>query len=184
MIRTYYTVNIRNMCRIREIPFIVDEVQTGLYGTGRLWGYEHHGLDHPPDGLVFSKRTQIPGFFAKSWLTPSFDYQCFNTWMGDTIYGVMLEEILNEIEEKDIIQTMDGCSKILRKGLEEHPLTRNVRGLSTFIAFDVDERDEFVLRAEESGIVVGSCGKDSIRLRPPLNLSHEECNRFLDLLPK
>jgi len=174
---------VRNICKSRSVPFIVDEVQTGLYGTGLLWGYEHHNLDYPPDGLIFSKRTQIPGFFAKSWLTPSFDYQCFNTWMGDTIFGVILEEILNEIEEKNLIQNMAECGRILRDGLEVHPSTRNVRGLSTFLAFDVDERDAFVRRAENSGIVVGSCGDTSIRLRPPLNLSPEECFKFLELLP-
>ena len=53
---------VRNICKSQDVPFIVDEVQTGLYGTGLLWGHEHYGFDHPPDGLVFSKRTQIPGF--------------------------------------------------------------------------------------------------------------------------
>ena len=104
--------------------------------------------------------------------------------MGDTIHGIMLDAIIDEIEEKELNRVMDQCGQILRQGLEDHPLARNVRGLSTFLAFDVDTRDKFVLRAEEAGIVVGSCGESSVRLRPPLNLSVEECYRFLELLPR
>lgn len=42
-----------------EFLFIVDEVQTGLGLTGKMWAYEH--MDVLPDVLSFGKRTQVCG---------------------------------------------------------------------------------------------------------------------------
>ena len=36
---------------------------------------------------------------------------------------------------------------------------RNIRGFSTFMAFDVDERDDLVSKLEDLQVVVGSCGE-------------------------
>ena len=65
---------------------------------------------------------------------------------------------------------MEECAETLRDGLQ-HERIRNIRGFSTFMAFDVDERDDLVSKLEDLQVVVGSCGESSIRLRPPLNLS-------------
>jgi 4-aminobutyrate aminotransferase/(S)-3-amino-2-methylpropionate transaminase len=169
------------LCREKKVPFVVDEVQTGLWATGRMWAHEHHDLLHPPDAVVFSKRTMISGFLARPWLVPDFDYQCFNTWMGDTIYGVLLEGVLDEIEEGNVLGTMEECVETLQAGMQ-HERIRDVRGFSTFMAFDVDERDELVSKLEDFGVVVGSCGESSIRLRPPLNLSVADCRFFISAL--
>ena len=42
-----------------ECLFIVDEVQTGIGLTGRMWAHEHFGLR--PDALAFGKKAQVCG---------------------------------------------------------------------------------------------------------------------------
>ena len=55
---------LRNICAKFNTTFIVDEVQTGMGATGKLWSHEHWELDTPPDIVTFAKKAQISGFFA------------------------------------------------------------------------------------------------------------------------
>jgi 4-aminobutyrate aminotransferase / (S)-3-amino-2-methylpropionate transaminase len=40
---------------------LIDEVQTGLGATGRLWAHEHFNMSAPPDIMTFAKKMQIGG---------------------------------------------------------------------------------------------------------------------------
>src|SRR5207302_8488170 len=48
---------VEQLCDDNEAFFIVDEVQTGVGLTGRMWAHEHFGLT--PDALAFGKKTQV-----------------------------------------------------------------------------------------------------------------------------
>ncbi len=48
-----YLQSVRNFCDEKNILFIIDEVQTGLGRTGKLWGFEH--FDIVPDMVVLGK---------------------------------------------------------------------------------------------------------------------------------
>jgi len=53
---------LQGVARKHDCFFIVDEVQTGVGLTGRMWGHEHFGIQ--PDALAFGKKTQVCGFLA------------------------------------------------------------------------------------------------------------------------
>ena len=48
-----YLPGLARLCRERGVLLIIDEVQTGLGRTGRLWAYEHEGID--PDMVITGK---------------------------------------------------------------------------------------------------------------------------------
>ena len=43
----------------------MDEVQTGLGATGKIWAHEHFDLPYPPDIMTYAKKMQIGGYFYK-----------------------------------------------------------------------------------------------------------------------
>jgi L-lysine 6-transaminase len=53
---------LRRLADEHDFMFIVDEVQTGLGATGKLWGVEHMGVR--PDIIAFGKKTQVCGIMA------------------------------------------------------------------------------------------------------------------------
>lgn len=90
--------SLRNIALNRNVTFIVDEVQTGVWSTGRMWAHEAWELEHPPDIVTFSKKCQIAGFYYRSLYQPNTGYRIFNTWMGDATRLLQFEAILNIIQ--------------------------------------------------------------------------------------
>lgn len=182
---------IRDWCRRNDVMFIADEVQTGLGLTGKMWASEWL----QPDIIVFGKKMQVCGIMAND-LVDTVAHNVFNvgsrinsTWGGNLVDMVRAEKVLQIIEEENLV---DNAKKI---GLEmKHILDNmvsvgypifNVRGEGLMIAFDVAEkRDKLRETCWKSGVAVLPCGKDSIRLRPPLNISYEEADRGLARIRK
>ena len=79
----------------------------------------------------------------------------------------------------------------LRRGLEEiqvgSGLMSNARGLGLMIAFDLpdgDKRGQVHKKLIENGLLLLTCGKQSIRFRPALNLVPADADAALDIVRK
>lgn len=172
---------IRQICAEHDVPFVVDEVQTAL-GTGSVWAHTHWNLDNPPDMVVFSKKTQTSGLFAKPHLapSPSHAYAFNSTWAGDAHRAHMLEQILDIIDHESLFIQSTAIGNFLFERLAMMPGVRNVRHIGSFGAFDIQNRDHVVQSLQEAGVIVAGCGTDSIRIRPPLILNLLDVERALE----
>jgi len=168
-----------------DIPFVVDEVQTGL-GTGKVYAHEHWELNTPPDMVLFSKKFQAGGLFYHENLDPIEPYAFNSTWAGDVVSGERLRTILQVIEEDDLLRHSTRIGNLLYDGLSNLDGVRNVRHLGSLGAFDVEDRSSVISRLQtEEQVLVGPCGmKNSIRLRPSLILSETDVSQFLDALQR
>jgi len=61
---------LRKIADENQIPFIVNETETGVGKTGRMWAHEHWYLDQRPDIITFGKSAQVSGFFTSSKMNP------------------------------------------------------------------------------------------------------------------
>lgn len=167
---------VRETCTRYDVAFAVDEVQTAM-GFGRTWAHQNWGLDTPPDVVIFSKKMQVAGFFAKPELEPvaSAAYGYNSTWGGDVQRAEMLARILDVVEKDSLYSKSVRCGDTLFSALRGFPGVRRVRHEGSFGAFDVDGRDDVVKRLQSAGVIVATCGTgDSIRLRAPLTLSDSD----------
>nr|AIE98947.1 L-lysine 6-transaminase (lat) [uncultured marine group II/III euryarchaeote KM3_102_D05] len=170
--------------------FIVDEVQTGVGGTGKMWAYEHYGIK--PDLLAFGKKMQICGIMGGAPITDNEDNvfetssRINSTWGGNLVDMVRGAACLEVIEEEDLLSNATKVGSDLLKGLKElgqrHDIISNVRGKGLFAAFTLPNkamRDTFRMQALDDGLLALNSGFDSIRLRPCLNLSADEADEAL-----
>jgi L-lysine 6-transaminase len=176
--------------------FIVDEVQTGIGLTGRMWAHEHFGLT--PDAVAFGKKMQVGGFLAG----PKVDEEPENvfkvpsrinsTWGGGLTDMVRAARFLEIIQEDRLVDNARTVGEHLLKGLqgvqqELGGIMSNARGLGLMIAFDLPT-PELRKKAHEALIanrlLLLMCGPRSIRFRPPLNLSPAEADTALDIVRK
>ena len=174
---------LRGECKLRSIPFIVDEVQTAM-STGRMWAHGHWDLPDHPDAVVFSKKLQIPGVYLSESLAPSRQetYAYNSTWAGDAMRGELLKTILGVVEREDLFTRSSRTGTAFFKEVAAMDRVTGVRNIGFLGSFDVDYRDSVVSLLQERGLLVAPSGPSAIRIRPPLNLTSSESSQALEIL--
>ena len=89
------------------IVYIIDEVQTVVGATGKLWCHEYAEITPPVDLVTFSKIFQSAGyFFHDPKFIPTATYRQFNTWCRDPTKMIIADAIGEKIIEKKISQNL------------------------------------------------------------------------------
>jgi L-lysine 6-transaminase len=180
--------------REHEVFFILDEVQTGVGITGRMWAHEHWGLR--PDAVAFGKKIQLGGCMVGPRVDEVEDHvfkvssRINSTWGGNLTDMVRSARLLEILQEDALVENTRVVGERLLAGLQtlERELggtLGNARGLGLMLAFDLDTpelRDRALERALANGLLLLPCGVRSIRFRPPLNLTAAEADTALDLV--
>ncbi len=184
---------LRQLADENEAMLILDEVQTGVAMTGKMWAHEHFV---EPDMVVFGKKMQVCGFMCgrrieeaadNVFATPS---RINSTWGGNLVDMVRSQRYLEIIEEERLVENARVVGEHLVNGLQvlvnEFPaVVSGARGKGLFAAFDVnspDMRTKIRNKSLEKGLIVLPSGERSIRFRPPLNVSKAEINKGLEII--
>ena len=192
--RTEFFKILRKLCDEHEMMFIVDEVQSGVGITGRMWAYEHH--DVKPDILAFGKKTQVCGIMVNNRVDEINDNvfkissRLNSTWGGNLVDMFRAQKYLEVIKKEKLIKNAEIQGKHLLSGLVKlsekySDKITNVRGKGLMCAFDCDspeKRDEFKKKLYLKKLIVIGCGANTIRFRPPLVISSEEIDEILSIL--
>ena len=177
---------IRQLCDENEMMLIFDEVQSGVGITGRMWSFQHFGIE--PDMFCFGKKTQVCGFVSNNRI---FDIEenvftvssrINSTWGGNLTDMVRSQRYFEVIEEEKLVENAARVGAYfvgeLERFQEEFPrLVSNVRGRGLMAAFDLpssEVRDAALKAFMANDVMVLSSGHRSARFRPPLNLSMDE----------
>lgn len=185
---------LRKICDQNDIMFILDEVQTGIGLTGKMWAYQHMGVE--PDMVAFGKKMQVCGIMVSDRVNEVKE-NCFqvpsrinSTWGGNLVDMVRSQKYLEIIKEERLVDKAASNGAYLLKGLEDiqasHPdVVSNVRGRGLLCAFDLptpEQRDALKQKLYEEGMVILGCGSRSIRFRPALTISKEELGSALAMI--
>ena len=179
-----------------DAMFIVDEVQSGVGLTGRMWAHQHFGLE--PDLLAFGKKMQVCGMMAG----PRIDEEPENvfqvssrlnsTWGGNLVDMVRAQRYLEIIEEEKLVEHAERVGQYLLQGLEALVAWRpdalsNPRGLGLMCAIEFASpalRDAVQEQAYQDGLMILGCGPASLRFRPPLDTTSTEVDEALAIIKK
>lgn len=194
--RKEFFQELRRLCNEYDMMFIVDEVQSGVGLTGKMWAYQH--FDFEPDIIAFGKKTQICGIMVSSrvdevkenvFAVPS---RLNSTWGGNLVDMVRCQKYLEVIDEENLIKNAEIQGKRLLQGLEEiekkYPQKiSNARGRGLMCAFDLltpEKRDALKDKLYANHLLVLTCGSVTIRFRPPLTITSEEIDEALEIVEK
>ena len=184
--RPEFLREMRELCDENEMLLIFDEVQTGVGLTGKMWGFQNFGVE--PDMFCYGKKTQVCGFASNDRI---FDIEenvftvasrINSTWGGNLTDMVRAQRFFEIIDDENLV---DNAAKVgayfvgeLQRFSGEFPkLVSNVRGRGLMAAFDLpsgDLRSAAIKAMMQNDMMVLASGHQSIRFRPPLNLSIEE----------
>jgi len=178
---------LRTLCDENEMLFLVDEVQTGMGLTGRMWGFETMGV--VPDMFSFGKKTQVCGFASNDRILEepenvfTVSSRINSTWGGNLVDMVRCRRYVEIIAEENLVENARVVGDFLTAKLEELATEfpgkmTSVRGRGLFIAFDLPDgktRGQVLSTwLQKHNVMALASGERAIRLRPPLTLTKDE----------
>lgn len=178
------------MCAARKILTIVDEVQTGIGRTGRVFVYQHFGLR--PDIITLAKGLAggipIGAIHARSDLAPLFSKGVHGTTFGGNhLACAAAAAVLSEIRKRPFLSHVQRSGAFIMDRLhslkKKAGFIREIRGLGLHIGIELDRPGgEIVKRALKRGLVINCTSERVIRIMPPLTIPSKTIEEGLALL--
>jgi len=185
-----YLQGVRRFCTERGLLLILDEVQTGIGRTGRLFAYEHFGI--LPDVLTLAKGlgggvpigAMLAGVEAAEAFSPG-DHG--STFGGNPLACAAALAVLTTIESDGLVQRAANVGAYLLERLRalarRHAVIVDVRGLGLMLAVELSvEAAPVVDACRERGLLVNAVKPNPLRLVPPLIITPADVDEAVEIL--
>jgi len=189
--RTEFFQKLRGYADSEEALLVFDEVQTGFFGSGKPWYWQHHGVR--PDVVAFGKKSQICGIYAGPRVDEVTDNvfvrssRINSTWGGNLVDMVRSKKFIEIIEGENLADNVAARGQQLVDGLRgiarDQGHISNVRGKGSMVAFTLEspeQRDECIRQMHARQLLVLASGEQAIRFRMPLVVTEAEIDQALE----
>ncbi|AKG37872.1 aspartate aminotransferase family protein [Paenibacillus durus] len=178
------------LCKQHGLLLIVDEVQTGMGRTGKLFAHQHYGIE--PDIFTVAKGI-ASGFpagvmLAKGYLREAFTPGSHASTFGGTplataVIAATIETMLEDDLPERAAESGEYLTGLLKEKLADCPFVVDVRGKGLLIGIECQSPvGEIVLAGQSKGLLFVTAGTHVIRLLPNLYVSKEEIRQAVDIL--
>jgi acetylornithine/N-succinyldiaminopimelate aminotransferase len=180
---------LRTLTRDQGLLLILDEIQTGIGRTGKLFHYEHAGIE--PDMMTLGKG--IGGGVPLAALLATATASCFEhgdqggTFNGNPLMCAAGLAVLQRVGDPDFLKSVVDSGLYLESELQRmsarHGLGE-VRGRGLLLALDLKHPigASIVAQAFEDGVLLNSPQADALRFMPALNVTKDEIAAMIDCL--
>ena len=183
--------SLRNLCNAPNTILIFDEIQCGYGRSGKFFAHQHAGVQ--PDIITVAKGI-CNGFpMGGVLISPRFEpvYGQLGTTFGGNHLGCAgALAVLDVIEEEHLVENaakvgqylLDTLTAEMKAGNLPHVVDVRGQGLMIGIELDIPYKEPRTRLIKEQHCFTGCSGTNVIRLLPPLCLSMEEAQMFIDKL--
>lgn len=179
----------RRLTAERGALLVCDEVQCGIYRTGKPFGFQNFGVT--PDVVTIAKgvASGIPAgaCAARGAAADTFgpgDHG--STFGGSNIAMAAARATLEELVAPGFADHVAEVGAYLRGRLAELPHVTEVRGLGLMVAVDLAEAapnaNDVVLAGLGAGLVLNATGPHTLRFLPPLICTKEDADALVERL--
>ncbi len=185
-----YLKTTRKLCDKYDIPLILDEVQCGIARTGKMFAYQHYGIE--PDILALAKALgsgfPIGAVVAKEHVAKAFEHGNHGTtYGGNPLACAVALETLNTMEDEDICEMArvrgDYMMTRIRDISTNWKTIREVRGKGLMIGVELAfPGAEVVKEMLKRGVLSNCASNNVIRIVPPLIITKDEIDTVVEVL--
>jgi acetylornithine/N-succinyldiaminopimelate aminotransferase len=180
---------LRELTRAHGLLLILDEIQTGIGRTGKLFHYQH--ADITPDIMTLGKG--IGGGVPLAALLATEAACCFEhgdqggTFCGNPLMCAAGLAVLEIVAAPDFLKSVADTGLYLESGLQRLSVRHGlgeVRGRGLLLALDLRApiAGSIVAQAFEGGVLLNAPGLDALRFMPALNATRQEIDSMVDCL--
>ncbi|RIX47326.1 acetylornithine transaminase [Paenibacillus nanensis] len=185
-----YIKQVAELCKREGILLIVDEIQTGMGRTGKLFAYEHFGIE--PDIFTLAKGLgsgfPVGAMVAKEKLREGFTAGSHGSTFGGTpiataVVKATVETIVGESLPARAAEQGEYLMAQLREKLAGSSFAQEVRGLGLLVGIEcAGPVGDIISAAQKKGLLVLSAGPNVLRLLPNLLVTKEEIDEAVAIL--
>ena len=185
-----YAAAIKEICQAKDVLLIVDEVQSGMGRTGRLFAYQNYDIE--PDMVTLAKAlasglpvgATIVNSKVAAFVKPGMHGSTFG---GSPLVAAAaiatLQELLKPEIQKNTAMLSDLLSSKLVKLADQHACIKQIRQKGLMIGIELNRPSKPITDAcLQKGLFVNSTQDTVIRLLPPLTATPDEVEQAIAIL--
>lgn len=187
-----YMQNLREFCNERNLLLILDEVQTGMGRTGKLFCYQHYGVE--PDIMTLAKSLgggmPIAAMVAKQEIADTLKPGTHaSTFGGSPICSAAALAVFEAIEKENLLANVKRMSDYLFERLNglktKHSSIKELRGKGLMIGIELNREGKTVVeKCIEMGLLINCTQERVLRLMPPLIVTKKDIDKAISILDK
>lgn len=185
-----YLEKVRALCDEKDIVMVFDEVQTGIGRTGKLFGYQVHGVK--PDVISLAKGLgggiPIGAMLAVDKVAKVFSPgEHASTFGGNPIATTAGLTVLDRLLNGGVLENVVKQGAYLTEKLEalkaKYPVITDIRGVGLIQGIELSiAGSELVGKCIEKGLLLVGAGANVVRFVPPLIITSDEIDEAIDIL--
>ena len=185
---------LRELCTAKNILMILDEIQSGLGRTGKLFAYQHE--DIIPDGLILGKALGGALLPISAFLSSKDVMQHFkpgshgSTFGGNPLASKVAAKAIDLLFEEKLIENSEKMGNYFLSKLRQinSKAIKEVRGKGLWIGMELNTSDvnakDLCLMLLNEGLLCKETHKTVIRFAPPLMISKDDLDWAIDKITK
>lgn len=185
-----FVYKIREMCNAKDILLIIDEVQTGIGRTGKMFGYQNY--DIKPDIMTLAKALggglPIGAMIVKKQIADTFQPGMHaSTFGGGLVVCKAALGVFRAIQKEKMLANATTMSSYIFDKLDamkaKYKIIKSIRGLGLMIGIELSIEGQKV--AEEClkrGLIINCTHQTVLRLMPALNVTKKQVGKALYIL--
>jgi len=184
---------LKDLCDENNVLLILDEIQSGLGRTGKMFAYEHEGIK--PDGLILGKALGGGLLPVSAFLSSKEVMNHFNpgshgsTFGGNPLAAKVASKALDLLIDDNLVENSKIMGNYLKTKLQEINIDfiKEVRGKGLWIGVEFNKTisaKKICLSLMDEGILAKETHETVIRFAPPLTITKEEIDWAMEKINK
>jgi len=185
-----FVSGLSKLCAEKKLLLIVDEVQTGVGRTGKLFCYQHYGIT--PDIMTLAKSLggglPIGAMVVKKEIADTLGPGMHaSTFGGGPVIARAALAVLKAVQKEKLLKNARVMGEYLFAGLkalkEKYPVIQEVRGLGLMAGVELNmEGKSIVEKCISQGLLINCTHAKVLRLMPALNVTKKEIDKAMGIL--
>ena len=184
---------LRKLCDEKDLLLILDEVQTGMGRTGKMFAYQHYDLE--PDIMTLAKTlgggVPIGAFVVnrkikKEVLTAGMHGSTFG---GNPLVCAASLAVFKAIKKEKLLTNTVRMGELLEQEFEKlkakYPVIESTRGMGLMRGLKLKEPSAaYANEARDAGLLINATRSDILRIMPPMTVTTKEIKLGMKILDR
>jgi acetylornithine/N-succinyldiaminopimelate aminotransferase len=185
-----FVLELRKICDEKDLLFIIDEVQTGMGRTGKLFCYQHYGIT--PSIMTLAKALggglPIGAMVVKKEIADTLEPGSHaSTFGGGPVICKAALAVFRAIQKEKLLTNAQKMGEYLFLKISvlknKYPIIKDTRGMGLMLGIELGiEGKPIVEKCIEKGLLINCTHDKVLRLMPALNITKKEIDKAITIL--